>query len=152
MPLSTTIETPVGLIAVVEDQEAISRIKWAEQPANDRSSLLYEATRQLQAYFGGKLIEFDLPFHWQCSRFQRIVCEAMLEIPFGQTETYGELAARIGSAAQPVGNACGGNPFPVVVPCHRVLGSRDLGGYSGEGGIETKITLLRHENAIPRLI
>jgi methylated-DNA-[protein]-cysteine S-methyltransferase len=71
----------------------------------------------------------------------------MSAIPFGETRTYGEIARGLGVPAQAVGQACGANPVPVVIPCHRVLGATSLGGYSGEGGVETKVWLLRHEGA-----
>jgi methylated-DNA-[protein]-cysteine S-methyltransferase len=76
----------------------------------------------------------------------------MLNIPYGETITYAYLAERLASSAQAAGNACGGNPLPIIVPCHRVLGTNNLGGYSGEGGIETKIALLKIESPIPWLI
>ena len=76
----------------------------------------------------------------------------MQSIPFGETLTYGEIAKRLGVPAQAVGQACGGNPIPVIIPCHRVLGATSLGGYSGEGGVETKVWLLRHEGAAGLLI
>ncbi|MGI9319597.1 MAG: methylated-DNA--[protein]-cysteine S-methyltransferase, partial [bacterium] len=114
--------------------------------------LLEEAKRQIAAYFAGDLEAFDLPLEYRCSDFQRQSCEEMLKIPYGETITYAELASRLGSSAQAAGNACGGNPLPIVVPCHRVLGSGNLGGYSGEGGIETKVALLKMESSVPWLI
>jgi methylated-DNA-[protein]-cysteine S-methyltransferase len=76
----------------------------------------------------------------------------MSAIPLGETRTYGDLARELGAAAQPVGNACGANPIPVIIPCHRVLGANGLGGFSGSGGVETKVALLRHEGAAGLLI
>ena len=80
------------------------------------------------------------------------VCEVMQSIPFGETLTYGDIAKRLDVPAQAIGQACGGNPIPVIIPCHRVLGATSLGGYSGEGGVETKVWLLRHEGAAGLLI
>ena len=76
----------------------------------------------------------------------------MQAIPFGDTLTYGDIARRLGAPAQAVGQACGGNPIPVIIPCHRVLGARSLGGFSAAGGVDTKVWLLRHEGAAGLLI
>ena len=74
----------------------------------------------------------------------------MQDIPYGETRSYGELAAAIGSAPRAVGGACGRNPIPIVIPCHRVLGKTGLGGYSGSGGLKTKEALLALEGALSR--
>ena len=73
-------------------------------------------------------------------------------VPFGHTRTYGEIARDLGVPAQAVGGACGGNPIPILVPCHRVMGAKGLTGFSGAGGVETKVALLRHEGAAGLLI
>lgn len=76
----------------------------------------------------------------------------MQAIPYGETRTYGELASDLNNQPQPVGNACGNNSIPIVIPCHRVVGATGLGGFSAPGGIETKVALLRHEDAYGLLI
>ena len=76
----------------------------------------------------------------------------MQAIPYGETREYGEIAEELGSMPQPVGNACGGNSIAIIIPCHRVVASSGLGGFSAPGGIETKIALLRHEGAYSLLI
>ena len=76
----------------------------------------------------------------------------MRAIPFGETVTYGDIARALGAPAQAVGQACGGNPIAIIIPCHRVLGSGGLGGFSGAGGVETKVALLRHEGGYPFLV
>jgi methylated-DNA-[protein]-cysteine S-methyltransferase len=82
--------------------------------------------------------------------FQRRVWATLAEIPFGQTRSYGDLARELGSGPRAVGGACGRNPIPLLIPCHRVLtADGHLGGYSGQGGLVTKMQLLRHEGAIP---
>ncbi len=78
--------------------------------------------------------------------------DAMRAIPYGQTRTYGDIAGDLGTYGQPVGQACGANPIPVIIPCHRVLSATGLGGYSGQGGIETKIALLKLEGGYPFLL
>ncbi len=150
--LKRTIDTVVGRVIVSEQDSKIVRLTWADKDEDDRSPLLDEAVLQLEAYFDGRLTTFDLPIGYHCTAFQQSVCEQMCRIPYGTTVTYGELADTMKSAAQPVGNACGGNPIAIIVPCHRVLGSKGVGGYSGRGGVETKIALLKIEDAIPWLI
>jgi methylated-DNA-[protein]-cysteine S-methyltransferase len=76
----------------------------------------------------------------------------MCAIPFGETRTYGDLAKDLGVPAQAIGQACGANPVPVIVPCHRILGASGLGGFSAPGGVETKVALLKHEGAASLLI
>ena len=136
----------------MEREGAIVRLLWDAQPEGEETPLLAEGHRQLCAYFAGELTSFDLPFRIEGSEFQRQVCDAMFAIPFGETRTYGEIAQNLGVPAQAVGGACGGNPIPVIIPCHRVLGASGLGGFSGAGGVEMKVTLLRHEGAASLLI
>jgi methylated-DNA-[protein]-cysteine S-methyltransferase len=104
--------------------------------------------RELDLYFEGKLTEFDLPLDWRLSRdFRRRVLRAIAAIPYGQTRTYREVAARAGNerAVRAAGTACGSNPIPIVVPCHRVLRTGGaLGGYGG--GLEMKRALLELES------
>jgi len=145
MPVAS-LNTLVGWLTVEERDGAIVRLSWAQDGA-DHTEILVNALAQLRAYFAGELQNFDLPLHVDGSNFQRLVCESMLAIPFGETRTYGDIARDLGGAAQPVGNACGANPIPVIIPCHRVLGANGLGGFSGAGGVETKVTLLKHEGA-----
>ena len=80
------------------------------------------------------------------------VRRAMTEIPYGETRTYGDLARALAAPAQAIGQACGANPIPILIPCHRILGAKTLGGFSAPGGVETKIALLKHEGAGSLLI
>jgi methylated-DNA-[protein]-cysteine S-methyltransferase len=111
---------------------------------------LDEARRQLDLYFEGKLTEFDLPLDWQLTRgFQGKVQRAIARIPYGQTRSYTEVAASAGNerAVRAAGSACGSNPIPIVVPCHRVLRSGGaLGGYGG--GLPMKEALLQLEGVL----
>jgi methylated-DNA-[protein]-cysteine S-methyltransferase len=148
--VESSLRSPVGKLRIVADGGRIVALDWERTERDDSSPLLREAMRQLDAYFAGRLREFDLPLAPAGSVFQRNVWAAMLRIPFGATRSYGELAAELGSAARAVGGACGSNPIPVVIPCHRVLGARGaMGGYSGRGGLATKRRLLSLEGAIP---
>lgn len=151
MPV-TALDTPLGRIGIVERDGAITRLAWGPENSGEETPLLAEARRQLAAYFAGERTRFDLPLRVGGSDFQRAACDAMLAIPFGETRTYGELAHVLGASAQAVGRACGANPIPILIPCHRVLGAGSLGGFSAPGGVETKVRLLRHEGAAGLLI
>ncbi len=144
------VASPLGPLAVEIDNGAISTLRWQAHPqgGDDR----FGVAAQLGEYFAGTRKAFDLPLDAQGTPFQRAVCDAMLAIPYGETRTYGEIAAALGASAQAVGNACGGNPIPIIIPCHRVLGATSLGGFSGAGGVETKVWLLRHEGAAGLLL
>lgn len=136
---------------LTETDGAIIRAEWG-RAGMDETPLLCEARRQMQAYFAGGQQEFDLPLRVEASAFQQSVCDVMSGIPYGETMTYGDISKEIGVPAQAIGQACGGNPIPVIIPCHRVLGASGLGGFSGRGGVETKVWLLRHEGAAGLLI
>ncbi|MDQ2093730.1 methylated-DNA--[protein]-cysteine S-methyltransferase [Rhodalgimonas zhirmunskyi] len=142
-----TVDTPTGPVTLTEEAGAITAVVWGAERAGDHTPLLHEAARQLTAYFTDPSQGFDLPLLVHGSDFQRAVCAAMQAIPLGETRTYGELARDLGVPAQAVGQACGGNPIPVIIPCHRILGASGLGGFSGGEGVETKVWLLRHEGA-----
>ena len=156
--ISLSIPSPIGRLTIAEEDEAIVAISWppagppplageAREAAGNGSALLAEAAAQLDAYFAGRLTRFDLPLAPSGSPFETRVWTAMAEIPYGETRCYGDLAATIGSAPRAVGRACGRNPIPIVIPCHRVLAKTGIGGYSGAGGLATKRHLLALEGA-----
>lgn len=149
--LQRTFETPTGRFTVVERSGTLIRAFWGEG-GDDNSPLLLRAQAQVQGYFSGDCQEFDLPVTVDGSDTQRRICAAIAAIPFGETREYGDLAAELGLPAQAIGQGCGRNPLPVIIPCHRILSARGLGGFSGAGGVETKIWLLRHENAAGLLL
>ena len=144
---SGCLDTPLGPLTVISERDHITALRWGSFASGTASAEIRAALEQLEMYFAGTLTDFDLPMQVDASPFQRDVCDAMSAIPFGETRTYGDLAQDLGVSAQAIGGACGGNPIPVIVPCHRVLGAQTLGGYSGDGGVETKVWLLKHENA-----
>ena len=150
------IDTPLGTIVVIEEGGRIIRLFWDRDtgayPQTARIELLDEAERQLTAYFDGTLKVFDLPLELSSSEFERQVQEKMIAIPYGETRTYGDIARDLDTYGQPVGQACGANSIPIIIPCHRVLSATGIGGFSGEGGIETKIRLLKHEGGFPFLL
>ncbi|WP_164659727.1 methylated-DNA--[protein]-cysteine S-methyltransferase [Tropicibacter sp. Alg240-R139] len=146
------VDTKFGRLGIVEDDSAITKLVWDGEDEGEITPLMSEAAAQIVAYDAGKLEGFDLPLRVEGSQMQRDVCDAMLAIPFGYTRTYGELAKELGYSAQSVGQGCGGNPIPVIIPCHRVMGAKGLTGFSGKGGVEMKVALLRHEGAAGLLI
>lgn len=146
------VESPLGKLRLVAADGALIGIWLPGRPgapppaAVGGDPVLEEARAQLDQYFGGRRRTFDLPLAPRGTAFQRAVWAALLDIPFGETRSYGGLARSLGrpSAARAVGAANGANPLPIVVPCHRVIGADgSLTGYAG--GEERKRWLLRHE-------
>lgn len=152
------IDSAVGRLALEADDDCVTGVRWA--CAGERASsstagaekpppVLKEATRQLERYFNRELHRFDLPLVARGTDFQKRVWAMMREIPFGETVTYGDMAAALGSGPRAVGMACGRNPIPIIVPCHRVLaaGGKE-GGFSGGRGLPTKRQLLAIEGVV----
>ncbi|MBV9900694.1 MAG: methylated-DNA--[protein]-cysteine S-methyltransferase [Alphaproteobacteria bacterium] len=144
---SLSIPSSVGHLTIDADSETIVGVRWADDPHGEPTPLLREAARQLEAYFAGALTAFDLPLKPRGSAFQQKVWAAMRAIPYGQTRSYAELAEAVDSGPRAIGGACGKNPIPVIVPCHRVLSRGGIGGYSGGEGLPTKLILLALEGA-----
>lgn len=144
------LDSPFGPLTLVEEGGCIAALQWGRL-GGEGSPLLDEAMAQLAAYFDRSLTAFDLPLDWGTG-LQAQVRRAMAAIPLGETRTYGDIARQVGAPAQAVGQACGANPIPILIPCHRVLGRNGLGGFSAPGGVETKVALLRHEGAAGLLI
>ena len=143
-----SLESPVGPLTVSEADGAIVALDWGWGRDQQPTPLLARAREVLNAYFDGAEPEIDLPMQPAGTAFQRRVWQAMLAIPYGHTRTYGELTESAGGVARAVGVACGANPIPILIPCHRVVAQNGLGGYSGDGGVETKVALLRLEGAL----
>ncbi|HTI87903.1 MAG TPA: methylated-DNA--[protein]-cysteine S-methyltransferase [Alphaproteobacteria bacterium] len=146
---SISMDSPVGRLLLRERDGAIVAIDWSGAAETSKASpLLRRAKSALERYFAGTLNDFDIPLAPQGTAFQKRVWDEMCRIPFGETITYGELARRVGSAPRAIGGACGSNPIPIIVPCHRVVAAAGKpGGYSGAGGLDTKAWLLSHERA-----
>lgn len=147
--------TPRGLVRVGlpnqdRDELLIDLARRVSPRVLDAPGALDEARRELDLYFEGKLTDFDLPLDWRLSRdFRRRVLRAIARIPYGQTRSYTQMATSAGNerAVRAAGTACGSNPLPLVVPCHRVLRSGGgLGGYGG--GLPMKEGLLRLEGVL----
>jgi methylated-DNA-[protein]-cysteine S-methyltransferase len=158
------LETPLGTVAYACTAIGLSGLAFRDSPrerarlraglplveAPDRTDVVRE---RLAAYFAGDELEFGLPIDWhRTSGVQREVLEKLYAgVPYGRTVTYGELAGLSGAGvpARAIGTVMGSNPIPIVVPCHRVVASDGLGGYSGGSGVEVKRWLLTLEGAIP---
>jgi methylated-DNA-[protein]-cysteine S-methyltransferase len=147
MLCSVSVDSPVGPLTISAIDDAIVAIGWADRSDGEPTTLLTEARRQLAAYFDRRLTRFDLPLRPAGTPFDQRVWAAMRQIPHGETRRYGELAMEVGSAPRAIGRACGRNPIPIVIPCHRVLARGGLGGYSGGAGLATKGVLLALEGA-----
>lgn len=145
------IASPVGALELRVVDGYLTRIHFAGSAAMQEGTLdddpvLRATADQLREYFAGERTTFDVPMRLEGSAFQRIVWQLLLEIPYGETWSYGQLAKRIGPDASPraVGAANGSNPIPVIVPCHRVIGANGkLVGYGG--GLDKKVGLLELE-------
>jgi methylated-DNA-[protein]-cysteine S-methyltransferase len=161
----TTTDSPFGELLLAATPRGLVRVGLPEQSADgllddlaarvsprvlEAPAELDEARRELDRYFAGRLTEFDLPLDWRLSHdFRRRVLRAINRIPYGETRTYMEVATSAGNqrAVRAAGTACGANPIPIVVPCHRVLRTGGgLGGYGG--GVPMKRALLELEGAL----
>jgi methylated-DNA-[protein]-cysteine S-methyltransferase len=146
---AATLTTPIGELLLVSDGEALTGVRFDDArrgsptPGGAGDPVIEEASAQLRAYFAGERTAFDLPLRAAGTPFEQGVWRELQRIPYGETTSYGELAARVGepSAARAVGRANGRNPIPIIVPCHRVIGADgSLTGFGG--GLECKRALL----------
>ncbi|TCM45701.1 methylated-DNA--[protein]-cysteine S-methyltransferase [Kribbella sp. VKM Ac-2568] len=149
----SVIDSPIGDLSLAVDDDGLCRLHFGAVdvgPQVERDDLLLSAQEQLKAYFAGELTEFDLPLSVRGgSEFERSVWAQLRRIPYGEMQTYGEVAKAVGDpgAARAVGVACNHNPIAVIVPCHRVVGAGGkMVGFGG--GIPTKRHLLELEARI----
>ncbi len=147
-----SLHTPAGPITVSEEDGAIVALDWGWGRDQTETPLLARAREQLHDYFDGARVAFDLPLAPAGSPYRQRVWHALREIPFGATRTYAEIARLAGGSARAVGGANAANPIPILIPCHRVLATGGIGGYSGGDGLETKRLLLALEAAPTGLI
>lgn len=149
------LNSPIGTLAVSATEQGVCSVDFISEngsldfaDSGRAHAIAKEAISQLQQYFAGELVEFRLPLDLQGTDFQRAVWSEIARTDFGKTKSYGEIASKIGkpAAARAVGGAVGANPVPIIVGCHRVMGSTGkLTGYSGGAGLKTKIQLLELE-------
>jgi methylated-DNA-[protein]-cysteine S-methyltransferase len=151
---TTIITSPIGPLTLTERDGALVRLSFgAHGPCDPPTPLLRRVTGQLNEYFAGTRQEFELPLAPTGTEFQQACWQALAEIPYGETRSYGQQAARIGrpDRARAVGAANGANPIAIILPCHRVIGANgSLVGFGG--GLETKRRLLDLEAGVLTLI
>ena len=150
------IDTPIGPLTIELSDDALTLLEFGAlgkaTPGTATKGLAGETARQIEAYFAGKLKQFDLPLHAEGTPFRQKVWQALRDVPYGQTRSYGEIARAVDSAPRAVGGACGANPIAIVVPCHRIVGAGGwIGGFSGGAGCATKHLLLELKTPQPRL-
>jgi methylated-DNA-[protein]-cysteine S-methyltransferase len=153
---SVIVDSPVGRLLLVAENEQLVQLHFENEDLpigpGSKDPVLSATSKQLVEYFAGRRKSFELPMEMKGTDFERSVWKALLEIPFGETVSYGEIARRIGNpkSVRAVGRANGKNPIAIIVPCHRVIGSDgSLTGYGG--GEPRKRWLLDHESGDRRL-
>ncbi len=149
-PDHAALATPIGLVLIEGDEHRLTRIRVASQGAEHPGigCAVREARGQIAAWFAGDLTRFDLPLTPPATARSAVLRQAIVDVGHGETASYGELARRHGSSPRAVGQACARNPFPLIVPCHRVLAAGGaLGPYSAGDGPVTKRWLLDFETS-----
>lgn len=136
----------LGPITIFEEGGKIISLLFSYSEHSDSSPLLEKAKEEIEEYFQGKRKTFDLPLDAKGTEFQKRVWKELLDIRYGETLSYGEIGDRIGTKAyRAIGNACGKNPIPILIPCHRVVGKDNIGGFSL--GLDLKRKLLDIERS-----
>jgi methylated-DNA-[protein]-cysteine S-methyltransferase len=147
-----SLHTPVGDVSVSEEDGAIVSVDWGWGSRQSETRLLRRACDQLHKYFDQELSEFDLPLAPAGSLYQQRVWQALCAIPYGATKTYLDIARVAGGSPRSVGQANGNNPIPILIPCHRIVATTHIGGYSGGDGLDTKRWLFALEAQAPPLL
>ena len=148
------LSTPLGTLTLEATDRGLSSVRFPNraEPFSGKSPdnpAISQAKRELTDYFAGELKQFSVPLDWQGTDFQQSVWEALTHIPYGETVSYADVARAIGrpKSARPTGGAVGANPLPIIVPCHRVIGSdQTLTGFTG--GLNIKVALLELEGRL----
>ena len=148
------LSTPLGTLTLEATDRGLSSVRFHNraEPFSGKSPdnpAISQAKRELTDYFAGELKQFSVPLDWQGTDFQQSVWEALTHIPYGETVSYADVARAIGrpKSARPTGGAVGANPLPIIVPCHRVIGSdQTLTGFTG--GLNIKVALLELEGRL----
>jgi methylated-DNA-[protein]-cysteine S-methyltransferase len=143
------IATPIGAVRIEGDDEGLTRVQLGaveSRSARGSADAVRAAADQLAAYFSGDLKQFEVDLPRLRSPRGHVLRQGLIDVGYGETASYGELARRLGSGARAIGQLCARNPFPIIVPCHRILGAGGaLGSYSAGDGPATKQWLLDHE-------
>lgn len=130
----------LGPITIFEEGGKIISLLFSYSEHSDSSPLLEKAKEEIEEYFQGKRKTFDLPLDAKGTEFQKRVWKELLDIRYGETLSYGEIGDRIGTKAyRAIGNACGKNPIPILIPCHRVVGKDNIGGFSLDLDLKRKL-------------
>jgi methylated-DNA-[protein]-cysteine S-methyltransferase len=140
-----SLHTSIGDLSIAEEAGAIVSVDWGWSRDQTVTDLLSRAREQLFAYFDGSLTRFDLPLRPTGTPYRRRIWSALLDIPYGATRSYADIARQTGGSPRSVGQANATNPIPIIIPCHRVLATGGIGGYSGGEGLPTKRALLALE-------
>lgn len=154
MDYQAKLRTPFGMLGISCNDGALTGIAFlalGEKPQAPRTAMARNVCEQLNAYFADPGFRFSLPLSAGGTPHQNKVWAAMCAIPHGKTRSYGDIAAQLHSSPLAVGQACGANPIPVVIPCHRIVGRSGLGGFANHRDghlLDIKRWLLRHEGAI----
>ncbi len=154
MDYQAKLKTPFGMLGIVCNDEALTGIDFlapGSKPLAPRTALARMACEQLNAYFDNPGFRFTLPLAFTGTSHQTRVWQAMRTIPCGKVRSYGDVAAQLHSSPLAVGQACGANPIPIVIPCHRIVGKSGIGGFANQRDgylLDIKRWLLAHEGAI----
>lgn len=151
MEFHTIFDAPFGSIKLCADQQGLQEIELfpiSSKITNHSSAIIQQLEQQLTAYFSNAQHVWTIPLPTKGTDFQQRVWRYMQAIPVGETRSYGEVAKALKSSARAVGNACRANPFPILVPCHRIVSKNGIGGFSGQNSgyqLDVKQWLLNHE-------
>lgn len=154
MDYQAKLSAPFGMIGIRCDDNyliSIDFLSWDAAPQSAIDEFSARVCAQLLAYFANPDTPFSIPLRYAATPHQQKVWNAMLAIPPGETRSYGELAKQLHSSAQAVGQACGANPLPIIIPCHRIVSKAGLGGFmksTGDTTLNIKRWLLAHEGAL----
>ncbi|MEE2999577.1 MAG: methylated-DNA--[protein]-cysteine S-methyltransferase [Pseudomonadota bacterium] len=143
----------VGWLTLFEESKKVIALEWGQIKNYSESPILNDARHQLTEYLDKKRTKFTIPLNPSGTVFEKAVWNKISTIPHGTTNTYGEVANNLNTAPRAIGNACGKNPIPIFIPCHRVVGKNNkLTGFSGGSGIETKETLILLERPVKNML
>jgi len=147
--LEAGLDSPLGPLCLVASAGAPVALDWRKTSRRDADPALRVGLAWLAAYFARSPLPAQPSLAPSGPSYCQAVWQVMQQIPYGRTLSYGTVARRLALDPRVVGQACGANPLPLLVPCHRIVGADGLGGYSGAGGVAAKRFLLRHEGALP---
>ena len=134
-----SLHSPLGALTISEDNGKIVALDWGWGRDQEETPLLVEVRDLLERYFDGDSVDFStIPMEPYGTSYRLRVWEVLRGIPYGETRSYAQVAALAGGSPRSVGGAAGANPIPILIPCHRVVGTGHLGGYSGAGGLMTR--------------